>query len=208
MRSEKEKMLAGDLYRADDPQLHAEALNGRQTARLYNQTSELEREQRAALLPQIFKAIGDNSHITPPLYVDYGRNITIGQNFYANYDTIMLDVAPITIGNNVMFGPRVSLLTPGHPIDAEVRNSGLEFGKPITIGDNVWLGGSVTVLPGVTIGDNTIVGAGAVVTKDLPANVVAVGNPAKVLREITEADKAHWRAEQMIYESEKRQGAQ
>lgn len=204
MRSQKERMLAGDLYRADDPQLIEEATHGRDLIRQFNQTSEYERDQRVAFLPKIFKQIGKNGYVMPPLYVDYGSNTTIGDNFYANYDLTLFDVAPITIGDNVMFGPRVSLLTPSHPIDAEVRNSGLELGKSITIGNNVWLGGHVVVNPGVTIGDNTIVGSGAVVTKDLPANVIAVGNPARVLRPIGETDRVHWRAEQILYESEQK----
>lgn len=202
MRTQKDRMLNGELYRADDQQLIEEATRGRDLIRQFNQTSEYQREERVASLPKIFKQIGENGYVMPPLYVDYGTNTTIGDNFYANYDLTLLDVAPITIGDNVMFGPRVSLLTPAHPIDADVRNSGLEFGKPITIGNNVWLGGHVVVNPGVTIGNNTIVGSGAVVTKDLPDNVIAVGNPARVLRTIGEADRVHWRAEQILYEAE------
>lgn len=198
-RTEKEKMLAGDLYRADVPELTNAAHAGRQLAREFNKLDENASDQRVPYLKKIFKSFGEGSFIMPPLYVDYGSNTIIGKNFYANYDTIMLDVAPITIGDNVMFGPRVSLLTPGHPIDVDVRNNGLEFGQAITIGNNVWLGGHVVVNPGVTIGDNTIVGSGAVVTKDLPANVIAVGNPARILREITDADKVYWQAEQDKY---------
>jgi maltose O-acetyltransferase len=200
MTSEYERMVSGQLYRPSDPDLKALRMRHRQLAREFNQTQENQREQRAAYLPQIFGKIGRNGHVTPPLYVDYGYNITIGENFYANYDAILLDVAPITIGNNVMFGPRVSLLTPGHPIDADVRNSGLEFGQPITIEDDVWLGGHVVVNPGVTIGARTIVGSGAVVTKDLPADVIAVGNPARVLRAVTDADRKEWQQAADAYE--------
>lgn len=129
-------------------------------------------------------------------------NISVGENFYANYGCVIIDVCKVKIGDNVMFGPNVGIYTAGHPIDAEVRNSGLEFGKPITIGDNVWIGGSSVVNPGVSIGDCVVIGSGSVVTKDIPDNVIAVGNPCRVLRPITEDDKKYWRAERDRYYAE------
>ena len=129
-------------------------------------------------------------------------NISVGENFYANYGCVIIDVCKVKIGDNVMLGPNVGIYTAGHPIDAEVRNSGLEFGKPITIGDNVWIGGSSVVNPGVSIGDCVVIGSGSVVTKDIPDNVIAVGNPCRVLRPITEEDKKYWNAERDRYYAE------
>ena len=195
MRTEKEKMLAGDLYRAGGDELRRDNKQARVLTRLFNATTEDEIELRTALLKQLFKTTGTNIYIEPPFRTDYGCNTSIGENFYANYDCIIIDVAPVTIGNNVMFGPRICLYTAGHPIDAEVRNSLLEFGKPITIGDNVWIGGNTVVNPGVTIGSNSVIGSGSVVTKDIPDGVVAAGNPARVIRAITDEDKHFWQAE-------------
>lgn len=202
MKTEKEKMLQEGLYRAGDNELRTDAARSRQLTRLFNQTTEEQQDYRKELLKQMFKATGEDIYIEPPFRCDYGTNTTIGNNFYANFDCVFLDVAPIKIGDNCMFGPKVSLLTPGHPIDAVVRNSGLEFGKAITIGNNVWFGGNVVVNPGVTIGDNTIIGSGAVVTKNIPANVIAGGNPCKIIREITDEDKAYWEKEQEKYWNE------
>ncbi|MFI3728803.1 sugar O-acetyltransferase [Vagococcus fluvialis] len=199
MRTEKEKMLAEDLYRASSPELREDARKSRQLTRLFNETTEEQQEYRKTLLKEMFKATGENIYIEPPFRCDYGTNTTIGNNFYANFDCVFLDVAPIVIGENVMFGPKVNLLTPGHPIDAVIRNSGLEFGKKITIGDNVWIGGNAVVNPGVTIGNNTIIGSGSVVTKDIPDNVIAAGNPCKIIREITKEDKIYWEEEQQKY---------
>ncbi|MGG7185842.1 sugar O-acetyltransferase, partial [Clostridium butyricum] len=122
----------------------------------------------------------------------YGSNIEVGENFYSNYNYIMLDVGKITIGKNVMFAPNVSIYTAGHPIHPQSRNSGYEYGIPVTIGDNVWVGGSVVINPGVTIGNNVVIGSGSVVTKDIPDNVIAVGNPCRVIREITEEDRKYY----------------
>ncbi|MBO0486494.1 sugar O-acetyltransferase [Vagococcus fluvialis] len=202
MRTEKEKMLAEDLYRASSPELREDARKSRQLTRLFNETTEEQQEYRKTLLKEMFKATGENIYIEPPFRCDYGTNTTIGNNFYANFDCVFLDVAPIVIGENVMFGPKVNLLTPGHPIDAVIRNSGLEFGKKITIGDNVWIGGNAVVNPGVTIGNNTIIGSGSVVTKDIPDNVIAAGNPCKIIREITNEDKVYWEEEQQKYWAE------
>lgn len=200
--SEKERMLSGRLYLAQGKELRAMRQKGQQLLRLFNGTTEEEKEYRTQLLKKIFGKVANDVYIEPTLRVDYGQNITIGSQFYANFDCVMIDVAPITIGNNVMFGPRVCLYTAGHPIDPTVRNSGLEFGTPITIGNNVWIGGSAVINPGVTIGDNVIIGSGSVVTKSIPANTVAVGNPCRVIRDITHKDKAFWEEKQAAYWSE------
>lgn len=199
MTTEKEKMLSEQLYQASDATLKADMKRARQLTRLFNTSTEEQLDYRTTLLKQLFAKTGEQLYIEPNLRCDYGSNITVGDAFYANYDCVLLDVAPITIGENVMFGPRVSLLTASHPLDATVRISGLEYGEAITIGDNVWLGGSVTVNPGVTIGANTIIGSGSVVTKTIPANVIAAGNPCRVIRELTVADQQLWEAKQAAY---------
>ena len=130
--------------------------------------------------------------IEQPFRCDYGKNIEVGNNFFANYNCVILDVAKVTIGENVMFAPNVSIYTAGHPIHPESRNSGYEYGIPVTIGNNVWVGGNVVITPGVTIGNNVVIGAGSVVTKDIPDNVIAVGNPCRVIREITEEDRKYY----------------
>jgi maltose O-acetyltransferase len=186
----KEKMLAGDLYTVDD-ELRRELLRARRITRRYNATTEEDADIRKRLLAELFGGSGENIYIEPPFRCDYGSNITIGEHFYANYDCIILDVNKVTIGCNVKFGPRVCVYTAGHPIDAAVRRSLLEFGKPIMIGDDVWVGGNVVINPGVTIGSNVVIGSGSVVTKDIPDNVVAVGNPCRVLRAITDDDKKY-----------------
>lgn len=199
MRSQKERMLSGDLYIADDPELAKDFHKAKRLLREYNQTTEYQETDRQTILKNLFKQSGKKIHIEPPFYTDYGCNTVIGENFYSNYDCIILDIANVTIGNNVMFGPRVSLYTAGHPIDAVIRNEHYEYGKPITIGDNVWVGGNVVFNPGVTIGDNVVIGSGSIVTKDIPSNVIAVGNPCKVLREINDQDKKYWEIEKQRY---------
>ena len=206
MRTEKEKMLQEDLYIASVDELREDARKSRQLTRLFNRTTEEEMGYRKELLQQLFKQVGKEIYIEPPFRCDYGSNTSIGENFYANFDCIFLDVANVTIGDNVLFGPRVSLLTPGHPIDAEVRSSGLEFGQSIHIGNHVWIGGNVVVNPGVTIGDNTIIGSGSVVTKNIPENVIAAGNPCRVIRPITDEDQAYWEKEQAAYWEEVKKG--
>jgi maltose O-acetyltransferase len=183
-RSQKERMLAGDLYDADDAELK-EA--GRRTMRLveqYNRTSIDEPQERVRILTKLLGSVGDGVEIRPPFNCDYGTHIRIGARTFVNFNLVALDVASITIGEDAQIGPNVQLLTPTHPIEPEPRRAKLEAAKPISIGNNVWLGGGVIVCPGVTIGENTVVGAGAVVTRDLPANVVAVGNPARVIRSV------------------------
>lgn len=206
MRTEKEKMLQEDLYIASVDELREDARKSRQLTRLFNRTTEEEMGYRKELLQQLFKQVGKEIYIEPPFRCDYGSNTSIGENFYANFDCIFLDVANITIGDNVLFGPRVSLLTPGHPIDAEVRASGLEFGQSIHIGNHVWIGGNVVINPGVTIGNNTIIGSGSVVTKNIPENVIAAGNPCRVIRPITDEDQAYWEKEQAAYWEEVKKG--
>lgn len=156
------------------------------------------------MLKQLFKSVGKNIYIEPSFHCDYGSNISVGNNFYANYDCIILDVCDVSIGNNVFLAPRVSIFTAGHPIDADVRNELLEFGKPVTIGNSVWIGGNTVINPGVTIGNNVVIGSGSVVTKDIPDNVIAVGNPCRVLREITEEDKIYWNKKREEYYQNKK----
>ncbi|HAP14550.1 MAG TPA: maltose acetyltransferase [Lactococcus sp.] len=202
--SEYQRMISGQLYSAAKIEKEYNPQTSRALAQKINQISLLEQEKIIALEKQLFGSTGKSIYVNPPLQVDYGFNTHIGENFYANVDCIFLDVAPITIGDDVMFGPRVSLITPLHPIDADVRARGLEYAKPITIGNRVWLGAGVIVNPGVTIGEGTIVGSGAVVTKDLPAHVIAVGNPARVLREISEEDKHYWEKQESDYHETKK----
>lgn len=185
-RSQRERMLAGDLYVADDPELARESQRAATLMRRFNTSDPTDPHARRALLVELLGSFGEGAEIRPPLYCDYGYQIHIGAGTFINFGAVLLDVATITIGEDVQIGPNVQLLTPTHPIDPDARRAKLEAAKPITIGDNVWLGGGVIVLPGVTIGENTVVGAGAVVTKDLPANVVAVGNPARVIRQLGE----------------------
>jgi maltose O-acetyltransferase len=196
--TEKEKILSGSLYTVDG-ELRRGLLNARKITRQYNATTEDEAEIRKKLLSELFARIGENIYIEPPFRCDYGSNIFIGENFYANYDCVILDVNRVTIGSNVKFGPRVCVYTAGHPIDARVRRSLLEFGKPVTIGDDVWVGGNAVINPGVTIGNNVVIGSGSVVTKNIPDNVVAAGNPCRVLRPITDEDRKYWEAERDKY---------
>ena len=190
--TEKEKMLAGLLYDLRDPELMQDAARSRRLTRLFNNTTEEQIGYRTQLLKELFGSTGENLYIEPPFRCDYGSNIYIGERFYANFDCIILDVAEVHIGKNCLFGPRVCIYTPCHPIDTDIRNMGIECGKSVVIGDNVWIGGSAVINPGVTIGSNTIIGSGSVVTKDIPDHVIAVGNPCKVLRPITEEDTAQW----------------
>lgn len=180
----RERMLAGDLYIADDPELAEHSLRAMELMDAFNSTSARDPRERRRLLRELLGAIGEDTEIRAPLRVDYGGHIRVGARSFANFGLVALDVAPITIGDDVQIGPNVQLLTPTHPVDPAPRRAKWEAAEPITIGDNVWLGGGVIVLGGVTIGENTVVGAGAVVTRDLPANVVAVGNPARVVRAI------------------------
>lgn len=196
---EKERMLQGKLYIAQGEALTRDNRKSRKLTRLFNNTTEEQKEYRSELLKELFKSIGEKIYIEPPFRCDYGCNISIGENFYANYDCIILDVCNVNIGNNVFFAPRVNIFTAGHPIDAEIRNEMLEFGKPVRIGNNVWVGGNTVINPGVTIGNNVVIGSGSVVTKDIPDNVIAVGNPCRVLREISDTDREYWEKQKQEY---------
>jgi maltose O-acetyltransferase len=174
-------MLAGDLYRADDPELVAARLRANRLIDRLNNTPTGDRDGQRRILGALLGSLGAGSEIRPPLYCDYGSSLHVGTRTFINFGLMALDVAPITIGDDVQIGPNVQLLTPTHPMDADLRRAKWEAAEPITLADNVWLGGGVIVLPGVTVGANTVVGAGAVVTRDLPGDVVAVGNPARVI---------------------------
>lgn len=200
MRTQRERMLAGELYMAKDPELGKMNKRNRQLLYEFNHSEFDAVEQREKIIKKLLGRTGENIYFEPPFRCDYGAHIYIGENFYANFDCIMLDVAPITIGDDVMFGPRVGIYTAAHPIDPEIRKSGLEYGQPIAIGNNVWIGAGVIVNPGVTIGNDAIIGSGSVVTKDIPDGVVAVGNPCRVLRKTNEEDKHYWTALKEAYE--------
>ena len=197
--TEKEKMLSGNLYMANDEELRRDNKKSRMLTRLFNNSTEEQIPYRKELLKELFEKTGENLYIEPPFRCDYGCHISVGNNFYANYDCIIVDVCKVEIGENVLFGPRVGIYTAGHPIDAQIRDTGLEFGKPVKIGNSVWVGGSTVINPGVTIGNNVVIGSGSVVTKDIPDNVVAVGNPCRVLRTITDEDKAYWEIKKEEY---------
>jgi maltose O-acetyltransferase len=182
----KQRMLRGELYLANDPELAADSARAQDLLERYNATRHAELDARDSLLRDLLGAVGDGVVVKPPFRCDYGRHITIGAGTFVNYGCVMLDVVPIRIGAACQIATHVQLLAATHPLDPEPRREGWEYGEPITIGDNVWLGGGVIVCPGVSIGDDTVVGAGAVVTRDLPAGVVAVGNPARVIRELDE----------------------
>ncbi|MFY1704239.1 MULTISPECIES: sugar O-acetyltransferase [Micromonospora] len=175
-------MLAGEAYQADDPEITADQERAARLMERFNASRADDPAGRLAALRELLGSVGDQSWVRPPLYCDYGYRIHLGPRSFVNYHAVLLDVAPITIGADVQLGSNVQLLTPTHPVEPGPRRDKWEGSAPITIGDNVWLGSGVIVLAGVTIGANTVVGAGTVVTRDLPANVVAVGNPARVIR--------------------------
>lgn len=191
--SMKEKMHRGELYMPDDPEIVSEQVRCLDRLYEYNSTRPTEADKREKLLSEMFAQIGEGCYIEPPLHANFGgRHCHWGKHIYANFNLTMVDDTGIYVGDNTMFGPNVVLATAGHPIFPELREKGCQYNVPIHIGKNCWLGAGVIVLPGVTIGDNTVVGAGSVVTKDLPANVVAVGNPCRVLREIGEHDREYY----------------
>lgn len=183
-RSMRQRMIDGDFYLADDPEIVGAYHRANDLTAEFNTMTAREGERRRALLGELLGEIGEDTEIRPPLQVDYGTQIVIGARSFVNFGLIALDVVPITIGDDVQIGPNCQLLTPVHPLGADLRRAKWEKALPITIGDNVWLGGGVIVCPGVTIGANTVVGAGSVVVKDLPAGVLAVGNPARVIRQL------------------------
>ena len=183
--TEKEKMLRGELYNADnDTELIEDRMRAKDICFEFNHTKPSDLETRKNIIRKLFKRTGNEFHIESDFWCDYGYNIEIGENFYANHNVVMLDAGGITFGDNVFIAPGCGFYTSGHPIDASIRNAPLEFAKPIKVGNDVWIGAGVQVCPGVTIGNNVVIGAGSVVVNDIPDNSVAVGNPCKVIREI------------------------
>lgn len=183
-RTNRERMLAGDLYVADDPQNAERARRAVRLADAYHRAVVANEANAREILAELIGELGEGATVRPPLFVDYGDHITVGARTFVNFNLTALDVAQIRIGADCQIGPNVQLLTPTHPVEPQPRRDKLEAARPITMGDNVWLGGGVIVCPGVTIGDNSVIGAGSVVTRDVPANVVAAGNPARVIRRI------------------------
>jgi maltose O-acetyltransferase len=185
----KARMLRGELYLSVGDEIAADQARAQDLLERYNASRHVEQELRASLLRELLGSVGEEVTVRPPFYCDYGGNIAIGERTYVNYGCVLLDVAPIRIGAHCQIATGVHIVTATHPVDPEPRRLGWESAEPITVGDNVWLGSCAVVCPGVAIGDDTVVGAGAVVTRDLPAGVVAAGVPAKVLREIGEGDR-------------------
>ncbi len=177
-------MLAGELYDAQDPELSADRVRTRLLLLALNQSREDEPEEQIRLLKELLPQAGEGLMIQPPFYCDYGYNILTGEKVFFNFNCVVLDVTTVTIGSRTLFGPNVQIYTATHPTDHKVRASGLEFAKPIVIGEDVWVGGSAVICPGVTIGDRSIIGAGSVVTRDIPADVFAAGNPCRVIRSL------------------------
>lgn len=190
--NQRERMLAGLPYKAWLDGLNEERIKNKLKIYDYNLLRPDEGEKMDVLIKDILGKTGENIFIEQPFHCDYGKNIEVGNNFFANYNCTILDVGNVIIGENVQLAPNVAIYTAGHPIHPESRNSGYEYGIGVTIGDNVWVGGSVVINPGVTIGNNVVIGAGSVVTKDIPDNVVAVGNPCRVIRQITEQDRKYY----------------
>ncbi len=188
MRTEKQKMLAGELYDALDPELVTARERARNLCQDLNATRELEQETRRRILSELLGSGGDSVWMQPPFHCDYGSNIYLGERVYFNFNCVILDVCEVHVGDFTFFGPAVQIYAATHPLNAQLRRS-QEFGKPVVIGSDVWVGGGSIILPGITIGSRTVIGAGSVVTKDIPDDVVAVGNPCRVLRQITENDR-------------------
>ena len=223
--TQRERMLSGGLYSAADPELFRLRQEARRLTRLYNQTAEDQPEERRRLLEALLGGVGENAFLEPPFRCDYGGNITVGRDFYANYDCIILDVCPVTIGDRVLFGPRVGLYGAGHPLDPEVRAGGLENGgratvgkrchvgagavlagvvepasaTPVVVEDDVLIGANAVVLEGVHIGKGAVIAAGAMVTRDIPSGVLAAGVPCRVLRPLNERDRTYWRGLQKVW---------
>ena len=190
--TQKERMLKELPYKAWLDGLAEERETCKQKIYELNTLPPKERDRIPAMLKELLGKTGETLFIEPPFHCDYGWNIEVGENFFANYNLTILDVGKVTIGKNAQIAPNVSIYTAGHPIHPDSRNSGYEYGIPITIGDNVWIGGNTVILPGVTIGNNVVIGAGSVVSKDIPDNKNGVGNPCRVIREITEEDRKYY----------------
>ena len=191
--TEIDKLHTGDIYFPGDPQIHKEQTACQEKLYDFNQTRPSELDKRTAMLKDMFAEIGEGCYIEPPLHANFGgRHVHFGKNVYANFNLTLVDDTHIYVGDCTMLGPNVTIATAGHPIQPELRRKGLQYNMPVRIGANCWLGAGVIVLPGVRIGDNTVIGAGSVVTKDIPANVVAVGNPCRVLRPVGEHDDQYY----------------
>lgn len=186
--TEKEKLAAGELYNGNDPELVSERVTAKKFCMEYNAITYNDYPKRERILERLIAFKGENTLIEPDFFCDYGYNIFLGDNFYANHNLVILDCAEVTFGDNVFIGPNCGFYTALHPLDYKTRNSGLESAKPIKVGSNVWIGGNVCVMPGVTIGENVVIGAGSVVTKDIPAGVLAYGNPCKPVRKLEDSD--------------------
>lgn len=187
--TEKQKMLMGIIYNAEEACLIEERNRAKSLTKQYNESRQEDRDHRKYLMGQIFGKLGQNVHLEAPFYLDYGYRTTIGDDFFSNFNLTILDGGGVEIGDRVFIGPNVGIYTANHPTDVRRREKGYEWALPVKIGNKVWIGGGVTILPGVTIGDNTVIAAGSVVTKDIPANVVAAGNPCKVIKEAEEGDR-------------------
>lgn len=194
----KEMMLNGDLYMFEDD-LGKISLRSRNLLDKINKTKHTNFNKRSKLVKKLFGSTGNKIVLNKPLYCDYGENIHVGENFYSNFNLTILDVNKVVIGNNCLIGPNVSIYTAGHPIDADVRITMLEFGKEINIGNNVWIGGNAVINPGVTIGDNVVIASGAIVTKSFDSNLIIGGNPAQVIRKITDEDRVYWNLQRDKY---------
>jgi maltose O-acetyltransferase len=184
MKTEKQKMLSGELYNAFDPELSDERQKTRLLIKELNDTREDEKEKRNSILKKLLPYTGVNLWVQPPFYCDYGTNIIIGDNVFFNFNCVILDVMEIKIGSRTLIGPNVQIYTATHPIDYKERATGLEYAKPVTIGNDVWIGGGAIICPGVTISDRTVIGAGSIVTRDIPSDVFAAGNPCRVIRNL------------------------
>ena len=192
MTSEKEKMLSGKPYKAFDNELEADRQRARKLIHVHNKLEPGDTVQKQKILKELLGTSGEQFVIEAPFRCDYGYNIHLGENFYSNFNLVILDCAKVSIGNNALIGPDVGIYTAGHPVHPDLRKQDYEFAFPVKIGKSVWIGGHVVINPGVTIGDNVVIGSGSVVTRDIPSGVIAAGNPCRVLREITEEDRLYY----------------
>lgn len=202
--TERERMTGAQLYISRDKELEDMVARRKELLYRFNHARGEEEKTRMCYIEELFAHVGRDAYIEPDIYCDYGCHISVGDRFYANTGLIVLDQCDVTIGNDVLIGPRVSIFCAGHPVDARVRNRLLEYGKPVKIGDSVWIGGNTVINPGVTIGSDVVIGSGSVVTKDIPDHVIAVGNPCKVLRNITEEDRLYWEEQERYYDEDVR----
>ncbi|OUP07327.1 sugar O-acetyltransferase [Anaeromassilibacillus sp. An200] len=200
--TEQERMLAGKLFYSGNSELRSLRNRARELLSQYNSTGEDQKELRKNILAELLGTMGTHVFIKPPFRCSYGTNIHIGNHFYANMDCLILDSCPVQIGSNVMFGPRVNVFTDSHPLDPIVRTRKLVYGKPVIIGDRVWIGGGAILCPGVQIGKDSVIGAGSVVTHDIPPRTVAAGNPCRVIRKLTDADTQYWQQMQAEYDAD------